>query len=152
MSDPDLGTLLGRRLSTEIVLLHSVIGDHLGLSARDHRYLDVLARGGPMTAQQLGEATGLSSGSVTALVDRLIDQGFVERRPDADDRRRVIITASGPRMAAFGPLFAGLGQRFAPHLAEFSVKERKVVARFLEALVNTVREHREALERSDHHP
>lgn len=44
-----------------------------------------------MTAGELGKKTGLSTGSVTALVDRLEKAGYVVREKDPNDRRRVVI-------------------------------------------------------------
>jgi DNA-binding MarR family transcriptional regulator len=59
------------------------------LSRTDMRCLDILARQGPMTAGQLSEESGLTTGAVTFLLDRLETAGMVKRRRDTDDRRRV---------------------------------------------------------------
>lgn len=142
---PELGALLGRRLSYEIVLLHTEVGRRLGLSAPDHKYLDVIARDGPVTAGRLGELTGLSSGAVTAAIDRLERGGFVERGPDPRDRRRVVVTASGPRVAEIGALMAPLGAGVAEFLPEYTDEQLAVVASFLARLLDTVRDVREAI-------
>ena len=62
---------------------------HFGLHTTDLRMLDIAFMRGPLTAGEWAAATGLSSGSVTALVDRLISAGYVERCDDATDRRKV---------------------------------------------------------------
>ena len=59
------------------------------LSRTDMRCLDLLDHQGPMTAGQLADETGLSTGAVTFLLDRLEEAGMVTRRRDTDDRRRV---------------------------------------------------------------
>jgi DNA-binding MarR family transcriptional regulator len=59
------------------------------LSRTDMRCLDILGRRGPMTAGQLSDESGLSTGAVTFLLDRLELAGMVKRRRDTDDRRRV---------------------------------------------------------------
>jgi DNA-binding MarR family transcriptional regulator len=59
------------------------------LSRTDMRCLDILGRVGPMTAGQLSDESGLSTGAVTFLLDRLESAGMVKRRRDTDDRRRV---------------------------------------------------------------
>jgi DNA-binding MarR family transcriptional regulator len=59
------------------------------LSRTDMRCLDLLDRQGPMTAGQLAEESGLSTGAVTFLLDRLEEAGMVKRRRDTDDRRRI---------------------------------------------------------------
>ena len=59
------------------------------LSRTDMRCLEILGRRGPMTAGQLSDESGLSTGAVTFLLDRLESAGMVKRRRDTDDRRRV---------------------------------------------------------------
>jgi DNA-binding MarR family transcriptional regulator len=59
------------------------------LSRTDMRCLELLGRLGPMTAGQLSDESGLSTGAVTFLLDRLELAGMVKRRRDTDDRRRV---------------------------------------------------------------
>jgi DNA-binding MarR family transcriptional regulator len=72
------------------------------LSRTDMRCLDILGRRGPMTAGQLSEESGLSTGAVTFLLDRLEQAGMVKRRRDTDDRRRVwveLVPAAQKRLA-----------------------------------------------------
>ena len=59
------------------------------LSRTDMRCLEILGRLGPMTAGQLSDESGLSTGAVTFLLDRLELAGMGKRRRDTDDRRRV---------------------------------------------------------------
>ena len=59
------------------------------LSRKDVRCLELLGRRGSMTAGQLSDESGLSTGAVTFLLDRLEAAGMVKRRRDTDDRRRV---------------------------------------------------------------
>ena len=72
------------------------------LSRTDMRCLDILGRRGPMTAGQLSDESGLSTGAVTFLLDRLEQAGMVKRRRDTDDRRRVwveLVPAAQKRLA-----------------------------------------------------
>ncbi len=62
-----------------------------GLSMADAHVLQFVTHAGSATPRQLADYTGLTSGSVTSLVDRLEDGGWVERRADGDDRRVVVI-------------------------------------------------------------
>jgi DNA-binding MarR family transcriptional regulator len=61
----------------------------LKLSRTDMRCLDLIGRQGPMTAGRLAEESGLTTGSVTFILDRLEESGMVTRRRDTEDRRRV---------------------------------------------------------------
>lgn len=56
------------------------------MAACDHLHLD-----GPLTPRELGERIRLTSGAVTALVDRLVARGFAERQPNPRDRRSVLV-------------------------------------------------------------
>jgi DNA-binding MarR family transcriptional regulator len=59
------------------------------LSRTDMRCVDILGHLGPMTAGHLAEESGLSTGAVTFLLDRLEEAGMVTRRRDTEDRRRI---------------------------------------------------------------
>jgi len=81
-----------RRMSTRTVVFHTAIADRLGLNPSDHKCADLICNEtGPITAGHLAEITGLSTGAITGVVDRLQRAGFVERAPDPNDRRRVVI-------------------------------------------------------------
>ena len=81
-----------RRMSTRTVVFHAAIADRLGLNPSDHKCADLICNEtGPITAGRLAEVTGLSTGAITGVVDRLEKAGFVARVPDPNDRRRVVI-------------------------------------------------------------
>ncbi|HVZ37985.1 MAG TPA: MarR family transcriptional regulator [Candidatus Kapabacteria bacterium] len=103
---------MGRMLSTATVLYHQVIAERLGLSASDHKYADVLLRTGPVTAGEFAELTGLTTGAITGVVDRLEQIGLVRRVKDPEDRRRVIIEiVHDPAIErTFSDLFASLAE------------------------------------------
>ncbi len=61
----------------------------LKLGRSDMRCLDLIAREGPLTAGRLAEESGLTTGAVTFILDRLEEAGMVMRRRDTEDRRRV---------------------------------------------------------------
>ena len=65
------------------------LAKRLKLSRTDMRCLDLIGRLGPMTAGRLAEESGLTTGAVTFILDRLEQAGMVTRRRDTEDRRRV---------------------------------------------------------------
>src|SRR3954451_24366353 len=67
------------------------VADALGLNRTDMRCTDVLDREGPVTAGYLAEATGLTTGAITTVIDRLEKHGFARRVSDPRDRRRVLV-------------------------------------------------------------
>jgi DNA-binding MarR family transcriptional regulator len=87
---------LGQQLRSEIMGYLGAASDFdeglakkLKLSRTDMRCLDLIGRLGPLTAGQLAAESGLTTGAVTFILDRLETAGMVTRRRDTEDRRRV---------------------------------------------------------------
>jgi len=92
----DLVTALTRewtRLGAELVLLVQGVADRLKINITDLQCLAVIASAGPMTAGQVAEATGLTTGAITGVIDRLEKAGLATRESDPGDRRRVVVRA-----------------------------------------------------------
>ncbi len=80
-----------RKVRAQSVITSRTVADRFGLHTTDLEVLDLIFPHQQATAGELASATGLSSGSVTALIDRLAEAGYVERCADPSDRRRVIV-------------------------------------------------------------
>jgi DNA-binding MarR family transcriptional regulator len=80
-----------RETSTETIMFHQAVADVLGLHITDHKCLDIIYRYGAMPAGRLAELTGLTTGAVTGIIDRLEKSGYVRRADDPKDRRRIIV-------------------------------------------------------------
>lgn len=63
----------------------------LGINRSDARCLDILDEHGSMSAGDLAQASRLSTGAITAVIDRLERAGYARRVPDPADRRRVLV-------------------------------------------------------------
>jgi DNA-binding MarR family transcriptional regulator len=72
-------------------MFHQSVADVLGLHITDHKCLDLIRQYGAMPAGRLAELTGLTTGAVTGIIDRLEKAGYVRRANDPKDRRRTII-------------------------------------------------------------
>src|SRR5271154_1800305 len=83
--------LAGRRLSCETIMFHQSVADRLGLNVTDHKCLDFLLLHGASTAGELAQRSALTTGAITAVLDRLEKAGYVLREADPTDRRRVIV-------------------------------------------------------------
>jgi DNA-binding MarR family transcriptional regulator len=144
---PKSGILLGRELSTAVVLFHQAVADTLGLSATEWKCIDVLVRSGPTTAKQLAELAGLTTGGVTGVVDRLERAGYVRREANPKDRRSVIIHPHRIERinARAGPIFGALGQAMVELASRFSPEELEVVQRFLVGMTDVLRAQTTAL-------
>src|SRR5450755_725800 len=80
-----------RRTSSLMQLVSQVAADRIGINATDLNCLNILSFSGHMTAGELARATGLTTASITGVVDRLEAAGYVRRERDARDRRRVVV-------------------------------------------------------------
>lgn len=69
----------------------------VGLNGTDFSCLNLLALAGPLTAGQLAQRTGLTTGATTRMIDRLEQGRFVRRERDPTDRRRVIVVVASDR-------------------------------------------------------
>ncbi len=120
-----------------------------GLNATDLQALvavmDAELRGDPITPGRLGEQLNLSSGSVTALLDRLEQAGHVRRDRDTADRRKILLHYADRGATLAMQFFQPLGSRTDSVMAEFSDKELEVVHRFIAAISASVRQHRDDL-------
>ncbi len=138
----DLGEIVGRELSTAIVVFHEAVGRKLGLSATERKILDVLHRTGPSTAGQLAEHTGLTSGAITGIVNRLAHAGYVRRDANPADRRSIIVSRrASPRLDRVRPeIFGPLGQAITELSAKYTQAELGAIASYLTGLTEILRE------------
>lgn len=110
----------GPRMGTDAVLLHQAVADRLGIHVTDLRCLQRLTETGAVTAGELVASTGLTTGAITRMLDRLEQAGFVRREHDREDRRRVIVQPVPERLTDIGPLYAGLAKAYAGLVAQYT--------------------------------
>ncbi|NYF60266.1 DNA-binding MarR family transcriptional regulator [Micromonospora purpureochromogenes] len=127
---------------------HAFAGLH-GLNPTDLHALiavmDAEVTGDPITPGRLGEQLNLSSGSVTALIDRLERAGHIRRDRDTADRRKVFLHYADQGAALAMSFFGPLGRRTDEVMARFSDEELEVVHRFMATMVDSMRAHRDAV-------
>jgi predicted ArsR family transcriptional regulator len=96
-----------REFTSAVAVVNQMIGERMSINRTDHRVLEIISRRGPMTAGDLAEASHLTTGAVTAVLDRLEEVGYVQRVRDTQDRRRVLVeqTPEGKKtgMRFYGP-------------------------------------------------
>ena len=108
-----------------------------GMVQSDFGVLEALLHLGPLSAKRLGQKVLLTSGSITAAVDRLADRGLVRREDDANDRRACIVhlTAQGRRLIE--PAFAQHRAEMEELLAGFPAEDRRALLPLLRRLGRT---------------
>jgi DNA-binding MarR family transcriptional regulator len=116
--------------------MHETVGRKAGLSGTDHKYLGFLIEKGSMTAGELANLTGLTTGAVTGLIDRLEKKKLVKRRCAEDDRRKVIIEPNIEKiMALLVPLYKEFRNKSEKLIASFSTNELAIIETyFLKAI------------------
>ena len=120
-----------RELSTATILFHQAVADRLAMNVTDHKCAGILAQNGPITAGELAARTGLTTGAITGVIDRLEKAGFVRRARDAGDRRRVIVEPDWKVIARiFGPLFESMGRAAVLLYSGYSVRELELLRDF----------------------
>jgi DNA-binding MarR family transcriptional regulator len=128
---------LGRRLGVATVMFHATVGERLGLSATEQKCLDIAMREPqPLTAGRLAELSGLSTGAITGVLDRLERAGRVRRTRDPHDRRKVVVEVAEPDWAetrqVFEPMLDGLAKVLSTYTPEQLELIREFVARMTE--------------------
>lgn len=111
--------------------LDQAVADRLRVNLTDLRCLDALEQRGTSTPGEIATALGLSSGAVTTLLDRLEHGGYVQRRRDAHDRRRVFVepTAHAQRLAE--ELYGPIGAEGRALLAELAPRDLALLRDFM---------------------
>lgn len=110
------------------IQMHEAIAKKAGLSGTDHKYLGFLIEKGQMTAGELSNLTGLSTGAVTGLIDRFEKKNLVKRRFAPDDRRKVFIEPNAENiMALLVPLYKDFRSKSEELTASFSNEEIKII-------------------------
>jgi len=138
---PDVDDGIGR-LARELIRAmdhyRQLYAERTGTGVTELLALGHLYHEGELSPTQLADRLDLTTGSVTALVNRLVRAGFVRRNPHADDRRRLVITLtrSGTRITA--GLFNGLRDATSQALDGATPRQRSTVADFLSATTSNL--------------
>jgi DNA-binding MarR family transcriptional regulator len=119
-----------RRASAQGVIFGQTVADRAGISNSDMDCLDFLLLEGRVTAGRLAEITGLTTGAITGVVDRLEKAGFVRRERDADDRRKVFIAPVPENIAKFGKLYEHMQRAMLTAWEAYSDAELRLLLRF----------------------
>lgn len=128
--------MLAMRRSSAAGVLHSqAVAKKVGINSTDLECLDLILTGGPATAGEIGRRTGLTSGAVTGLIDRLERQGLVERMSDADDRRKVLVRVRDDAVQRISVHFEPMAAAFSEFIARYSDDELDMFADFAERAV-----------------
>ena len=134
-----------RRSSAQGVLFGQTVANVAGISGSDLECLDFLNLEGRVTAGRLAEVTGLTTGAITGVVDRLEKAGFVRRERDETDRRKVFIATVPDNVAQIGRFYVPMQQAMHKLWSTYSEAELQLLLRFASESYKSVLEATEAL-------
>lgn len=124
---------LGRRGSTQTVFLHQAIAQGIGLNATDTKCVDLILThpSGSVTAGQLSDMTGLTSGAITHILDRLEKRQIIERVRDTRDRRRVFVRVNPQSLEPVMPQYEAIGKAFTDLVDQYSDEELEFICDYM---------------------
>src|SRR5215475_10172360 len=123
-----------RDASGQGVLYSQVVAERLGINSTDLECLDFVVMRGPLTAGELAQATGLTTGAITGVIDRLERAGFAQRDRDKDDRRKVRVRALPAVERHIYPLFQPMERAAMSALSSYKDEELAFLLTFLTRL------------------
>ena len=134
MSEPALPARVAgslRALSTEIDRLDQAAADRYGLNRTDMRALDIIGRAGPLAPTDLARLLGFTTGGATTVLDRLERAGYIRRRADTSDRRRLVVETTAATANRDQEVFGDLIRQTGELLATYTDDQLQVIDDFL---------------------
>ena len=120
------------RETSGLGVLHSqMTAERLGVNATDLECLDLIVLRGPVTAGDLARATGLTTGAITGVIDRLERAGFAAREPDPSDRRKVRVRVLPAVAETVAPLFQPMADATAAALGAYDETQLAFALEFM---------------------
>ncbi len=125
---------LGRKVSTQTVFLHQAIAQTVGLNATDTKCVDLILQGpeGSVTAGRLSELSGLTTGAITHILDRLEKRRIIERVRDTEDRRKVFVRVRPESLAPLLPKYEAIGKAYMALAGQYSDAELRLICDYMQ--------------------
>ena len=131
-----------RRTGSLMQLMGQAAADRIGINNTDLNCLNILSFSGHMTAGELAKATGLTTASITGVIDRLEEAGFVRRERDPHDRRRVVVRLSLDKAVSdVASVFAPMLRDWREMATRYSDDELRLIVNFYGRVEQVFRKH-----------
>jgi DNA-binding MarR family transcriptional regulator len=131
-----------RRTGSLMQLMGQAAADQIGINATDLNCLNILSFSGQMTAGQLAKATGLTTASITGVIDRLEEAGYVRRERDTSDRRRVVVHLVLERaISNVASVFLPMVRAWQEMAERYSDDELRLIVEFYGQMEEVLRQH-----------
>lgn len=120
-----------RALDASLDLLDEGVAESFGIKRGDLRAMEIVSRRGHLTAGQLAEDLGLTTGAVTGLIDRMEGMGYFRREDHPSDRRKVVVVLTPKAKARERRAFERLTREMDRMLSSYRGADLGVIATFL---------------------
>jgi DNA-binding MarR family transcriptional regulator len=128
----------------------NLAAERLGVNRTDLHSLNTIENAGGLTAGELAKETGLTTGAVTGVIDRLERAGYARRVPDPEDRRRVKVEVTSKFYARADKLWGPLKADWESTLnGRFTAEDLQRVIEFLHATTELGGKHMERVRKLD---
>jgi len=120
-----------RNVSGQAVLHSEAMAERLGINSTDLECLDIIILQGPVAAGELARASGLTSGAITGVIDRLHRAGLAKREPDPQDRRKVLVRVPPAVLQRILPIGEPMGRAAQAILSSYDDQQLALILDFL---------------------
>jgi len=120
-------------MTAQSVLISDAVSARFGLASSDLECLDLALLGGGATAGEFARATGLTTGAITGVIDRLERAGYVRRERDPADRRKVVVRARTGMTRRIAPVYDSLQREMTALWSRYRDGELELILNFLKA-------------------
>jgi len=134
---PRLRPELAAELAAEIpllvnatVLLQLAVADQLGVPVVDLHCLALVQAGTATTPTQIAERLGMTTGAVTKMLDRMQAERLVNRVPNPDDRRGVLVEARSDRAEELARLYRPMAEHLGEQVAGWTDNQLEFLSDF----------------------
>jgi DNA-binding MarR family transcriptional regulator len=125
-----------REFIAGVIIFNQSAADRLGIDLTACQCLNILQMKGAISAGQLAELTGLTTGAITGVIDRLTAARFVQRVKDPHDRRKVIVEMIADRQAELDLIYQAPAHRTITLLEKYTDPELAIVLDFFTQITN----------------
>lgn len=121
-----------RELGVQLSLLSREVGAKAGVNDPDLDVLDMIVRHGPLSPSALARLARLHPATMTGVLDRLEQGGWIVRERDANDRRAVVVRVVKEKSADIFGLYSGMNAEMDALITGFDDEQLAAIAEFIE--------------------
>jgi DNA-binding MarR family transcriptional regulator len=131
---PRIAALLAqlRKFIAGVIAFNQRVAEEFNLNPSDMQIFEILEATGEATPTQLARQTGLTTGGVTTVLDRLESARLIQREPNPRDRRSVLVRATPEGLALLRPIYGKMNEDLEHQLALYNVKNLDLLIHFFQ--------------------